>query len=122
SGIIRYVGALVGTQSRTATARVVLDNEKGVWRPGVPVDIELVAEEVAVPLAVSVEGLQNLGSRPVVFARYGDVFEARPIKLGRSDARYVEVLDGLLPGERYAAGNSFLIKAELGKAGASHDH
>ena len=44
------------------------------------------------------------------------------MKLGRADARYVEVLDGLLPGERYAAQNSFLIKAELGKAGASHDH
>ncbi|HSH73088.1 MAG TPA: efflux RND transporter periplasmic adaptor subunit [Methylophilaceae bacterium] len=121
-GIISYVGAVVGEQSRTATARVVLPNAKGLWRPGVPVNIELVAEEVEVPLAVSVEGIQSLRDWKVVFAKYGDEFEARPLKLGRGDDKYVEVLDGLLLGEKYAAGNSFLIKAELGKAGASHDH
>lgn len=122
TGTITYVGALVGTSSRTAVARVVLPNNAGAWRPGVPVDIELVADEVEVPLAVSVEGIQSLRDWKLVFARYGDIFEARPLTLGRGDDRYVEVLDGLLPGERYAAQNSFLIKAELGKAGASHDH
>lgn len=122
TGTLTYVGSLVGADSRTATARVVLPNPDGVWRPGVPVDIELVADEVEVPLAVSVEGLQHLRDWTLVFARYGDDFEARPLELGRADQRYVEVLDGLLPGERYAAQNSFLIKAELGKAGASHDH
>jgi cobalt-zinc-cadmium efflux system membrane fusion protein len=58
----------------------------------------------------------------VVFGRYGEHLEARPLELGRSDGRLVEVLGGLQAGERYAAKNSFLIKAELGKAGASHDH
>lgn len=122
SGIITYVGALVGSTSRTATARVVLQNADAAWRPGVPVDIELMADEIEVPLAVSVEGIQSLRDWKVVFARYGETFEARPISTGRSDDHYIEVLDGLLPGERYAAQNSFLIKAELGKAGASHDH
>ena len=116
------MGALVGSTSRTATARVVLQNADAAWRPGVPVDIELVADEIEVPLAVSVEGIQSLRDWKVVFARYGEAFEARPINTGRSDDHYIEVLDGLLPGERYAAQNSFLIKAELGKAGASHDH
>lgn len=122
TGTISYVGALVGSTSRTATARVVLQNADAVWRPGVPVDVTLVANEVEVPLAVSIEGIQSLRDWKVVFARYGEAFEARPLSTGRSDDRYVEVLDGLLPGERYAAQNSFLIKAELGKAGASHDH
>lgn len=122
TGTVTYVGALVGATSRTATARVVLQNNDAVWRPGVPVDVQLVADEVEVPLAVSVEGLQSLRDWKVVFARYGEAFEARPISTGRSDDHYIEVLDGLLPGERYAAQNSFLIKAELGKAGASHDH
>ena len=122
TGTITYVGSVVGTQSRTATARVVLPNQQGAWRPGVPVNIDLVAEEVEVPLAVSVEGLHSLRDWTVVFARYGDLFEARPLVLGRSDDKYVEVLDGLLGGEQYAAHNSFLIKAELGKAGATHDH
>ena len=74
------------------------------------------------PLAVAEEGLQTLGDWTVVFGRYGEQFEARPLKLGRQDGRYAEVLEGLLPGEKYAAKNSFLIKAELGKASASHDH
>ncbi|HEY0562943.1 MAG TPA: efflux RND transporter periplasmic adaptor subunit [Methylophilus sp.] len=122
SGKIAYVSALVGTQSRTGMARVVIANPQRNWLPGLPVNVELVAEEVAVPLAVSVEALQTLNDSTVVFGRYGDYFEARPVVLGRRDAKYAEVLDGLVTGERYAAGNSFLVKADIGKAGATHDH
>ncbi len=119
---IAYVGALVGEQSRTAMARVVLNNPNRTWLPGLPVNVELVSDEVKVPLAVSVEGIQTLRDWSVVFGRYGEYFEARPLTLGRRDDKYVEVLAGIEAGERYAAGNSFLIKADIGKAGASHDH
>lgn len=121
-GTVAYVGALVGEQSRTAMARVVLPNANRVWLPGLPVNIELTADEVEVPLAVSVEGIQTLRDWKVVFGRYGDKFEARQIETGRSDDKYIEVLHGLNLGEKYAAMNSFLVKADLGKAGASHDH
>lgn len=121
-GTISYVGALVGAQSRTAMARVVLNNPNRTWLPGLPVNIELTSDEIAVPLAVSVEGLQSLRDWTVVFGRYGDFFEARPLELGRRDNQYVEVLKGLNVGDKYAAGNSFLIKADIGKAGATHDH
>ena len=121
-GTIAYVSALVGEQSRTAMGRVVLNNPNQTWLPGLPVNIELVADEVEVPLAVSVEGIQTLRDWTVVFGRYGEYFEARPLKLGRRDAQNIEVIKGLNIGERYAAGNSFLIKADIGKAGASHDH
>lgn len=121
SGTVSYVGSLVGEQTRTAKARVVLPNPKGIWRPGLPVNIELVADEVEVPVAVSAEAIQTVRDWTVVFGRYGDNFEARPLELGRSDGKFTEVINGLNAGERYAAKNSFLIKAELGKAGASHD-
>ncbi|HSH53452.1 MAG TPA: efflux RND transporter periplasmic adaptor subunit [Methylotenera sp.] len=121
-GTISYVGALVGEQTRTAMARVVLSNPKNTWLPGLPVNIELISDEIDVPLAVSVEGLQTLRDWTVVFGRYGEYFEARPLELGRRDDKYVEVLKGLSAGDKYAAGNSFLIKADIGKAGASHDH
>ena len=49
-------------------------------------------------------------------------FEVRPLELGRSDGQWVEVVKGLSAGERYAATNSFVLKAELGKSGATHDH
>lgn len=121
-GNIAYVGSLVGEQSRTAMARVVLNNPDKTWLPGLPVNIELTSSEINVPLAVSVEGIQSLNEESVVFGRYGNYFEARPVTLGRRDNRYVEVLEGLNAGEKYAAGNSFLIKADIGKAGASHEH
>jgi cobalt-zinc-cadmium efflux system membrane fusion protein len=122
AGTITYIAPLVAEQSRTATARVVLANAKQNWLAGLPVNIDLVADEVTVPLAVSLEAIQTLQYGNVVFGRYGDYFEARPVELGRRDSKYVEVLSGLNVGEQYAAGNSFVVKAELGKAGASHDH
>lgn len=121
-GIISYVSALVGQQSRTATARVVLNNADNTWLPGLPVNVTLISDEISVPLAVSIEGLQTLNDWNVVFGRYGESFEARPIKIGRRDNRYAEVLEGLNVGEKYAAGNSYIIKADIGKAGATHDH
>ena len=121
-GKITYIAPLVDLQSRTATARVVMPNLKQNWLVGLPVNIDLVADEVTVPLAVSLEAIQSLQYGDVVFGRYGDAFEARPVALGRRDSKNVEVLSGLNAGEQYAAGNSFVVKAELGKAGASHDH
>lgn len=119
---LSYVGALVGEQSRNATARLVLANPKGLWRPGLPVTVDLTSGEVDVPVAVAADAVQSVGESTVVFGRYGKQFEARPLTLGRSDGRFVEVVKGLQAGERYAAKNSFLVKAEVGKAGASHDH
>jgi membrane fusion protein, heavy metal efflux system len=122
SGVVSYVGALAGEQTRTAKARVVLPNPNSAWRPGLPVNIEVESGESEVPVAVSVDGVQTLRDWSVVFGRYDDAFEARPLKLGRSDGKMVEVLKGLNAGEKYAARNSYIIKADIGKAGASHDH
>jgi cobalt-zinc-cadmium efflux system membrane fusion protein len=121
-GIVTYISTLIGGQTRTATARVELDNQAGKWRPGMFVNAELVAEEIQVPVAVSVAAIQTLRDWSVVFGRYDQYFEVRPLELGRNDGEMVEVLKGLTSGEQYASGNSFAIKAELGKAGASHDH
>jgi len=122
AGTVSYVGSLVGEQTRSAVARVVLPNPHGSWRPGLPVNVALVAQEVEVPVAVAAESIQKFKDEPAVFGRFGNAFEARPVVLGRSDGKYTEVVEGLSAGEQYAAKNSFLIKADLGKAGASHDH
>lgn len=122
SGTISYVGALVGEATRAATARVVLPNPKGVWRPGLQVKVQLVTGSVEVPVAVAAEAIQTVRDWTVVFGRYGNELEARPLELGRSDGTFIEVVGGLNAGEVYAATNSFLIKADLEKSGASHDH
>jgi cobalt-zinc-cadmium efflux system membrane fusion protein len=58
----------------------------------------------------------------VVFIQDGNLFEARPLQLGRRDDKWVEVLAGLSVGESYVSRNSFLIKADILKSGATHDH
>jgi cobalt-zinc-cadmium efflux system membrane fusion protein len=119
-GTITYVGALVGEESRTAVARVVLSNTDQIWLPGLPINIELNAHEIKVPVAVSVEALQNLDGETVVFRRDGESFQVQAVKLGQRDEGYAEVIEGLQAGDLYAAENSYLVKAELGKAHAEH--
>ena len=121
-GRVAYVGSLVGEQTRSAKARVVLSNPNRSWRPGLFVTVDLVAGEAEVPVAVAADAVQTLGDRKVVFGRFGEAFEARPVELGRTEGQLVEVVKGLAPGTRYAAANSYVLKADLGKAGASHTH
>jgi len=121
-GKVEAVSAVAGEQTRTATARVVLPNREGVWRPGTLVNAVLITNEQEVAVAVDKRAIQTVRDWKVVFGRYGQYLEARPLELGRSDGKMVEVIEGLSAGEQYAAGNSFTVKAELGKAGATHDH
>ncbi len=121
-GEITFITAMVDPQTRTATARVILDNSEGLWRDGMFVNGFVSTEEIEVPVAVGMDALQTLFDWTVVFGRYGNYFEARPVELGRNDGDMVEVLNGLYAGEHYAAGNSFALKAELGKSGAEHGH
>lgn len=121
-GTVSYVGAVVGEGTRTARARIVLPNRNGRWRPGLFVDVALATETARVPLAVREEGLQSFREFTVVYAQVADTFEVRMLDLGRRSNGFVEVLGGLKPGTRYATANSFVLKADLGKSGATHDH
>lgn len=122
TGRISFIGALVEEETRTAKAHVDIANPKGVWRPGIAVTVEVVSEDVPVPIAVLSEAIQTFRDWNVVFVRYGNQFEIRPLELGRTDGKWVEVISGLSPGEKYAATNSFVLKADLEKSGATHDH
>jgi membrane fusion protein, heavy metal efflux system len=122
TGRINFIGRLVGEETRSATARLTLPNADGRWRPGLFVTVKLVRDETTVPLAVSADAIQTFRDWQVVFVKYGDEFEARPLDLGRSDGQWVEVVSGLKAGDQYAAANSFAVKAEIGKLGATHDH
>ena len=122
SGKIVNLSAVGSPASQSMTARISLPNESGLWRPGLFVSGEVTVAESEVPLAVKRTALQPFRDWTVVYEKVGEVYEVRPLALGRTDAVWAEVLDGLEPGAEYVATNSFVVKADIEKSGASHDH
>lgn len=121
-GTLAWIAPTGSAAAQTLTARVVLPNPDHRWHAGLFVKAQITLSEAAVPVAVKSSALQTLFDFTVVFSQHGDLYQARPLELGRRGGGYVEVLKGLKAGERYVTENSFLIKADIGKSGASHDH
>ncbi|WP_295143216.1 divalent metal ion exporter adaptor subunit IhpB [uncultured Reyranella sp.] len=116
-----YLSPIGASDTQSAIARATVANG-GRLRPGLFVDGKVVLSARPVDVAVSTGALQTLEGKNVVFVRSGDTFSAREVELGNRDTDWVEVLFGLVDGDVYAARNSFVIKAEIGKAGAAHEH
>ena len=106
----------------TALVRASLPNRDGRWRPGMALHGRVTVNAVTVPLAVRTEALQRFRDFTVVFANFGEDYEVRMLELGRKTPEWTEVLSGIKPGTRYAAKGAFLIRADIEKSGASHDH
>jgi cobalt-zinc-cadmium efflux system membrane fusion protein len=121
-GRVSYVAPYADERAQAQLVRVVIPNEAGDFVPGAFITGEIVVSEEAVPVAIKRQAIQRFRDWQVVFVRVGDIYEVRPVTLGRSDGDWMEVHAGLTPGEEYVVGNSFLIKADILKAGASHDH
>jgi len=109
-------------QTQTIVAHVNLPNGEGAWRPGQAVEGAAVVARHEAALAVRTAALQRFRDFTVVFARVGETYEVRMLELGRQTPEWTEVLGGLEPGEVYVSENSFLIRADIEKSGASHDH
>ncbi len=109
-------------EAGTALMRAAVPNHGGRLRPGMALRGKVVINAVAVPLAVRTEAIQPFLDFKVVFANYGEDYEVRMLQLGRSSPEWTEVLSGIEPGTPYAAKGAFLIRADVEKSGASHDH
>lgn len=103
-------------------ARVELDNRQLGLSPGLLVEGRIVIDEFQVPLAVEKAGVQQLGGRSGVFIQEEETYRFAPLTLGRADEHYVEVLSGLKASQRYVNQNSYLIKADIEKSQAEHEH
>lgn len=121
-GEVSYVGALIGAQTRMATARVAVANPQKVWRPGLFVEVELVSSEATPPVTVRTDAVQTVDDKTVVFIRAEGGFIAQAVQLGRTDGQRVEIVKGLAAGTAYAAAGSFVVKSQQGKSSASHSH
>ena len=107
--------------TQTLTARVQLPPD-GSWRPGMAVEGTVTVGAFQAPLAVRTQALQRFRDFTVVYAKYGDTYEVRMLELGRRTPEWTEVLGGLDAGTPYVADNAFLIRADVEKSGAAHDH
>ena len=110
------------TASQSTVARATLANADGLWRPGSAVKARITVEQQPAALVVPVAALQPFRDWDVVFVRVGETYEIRPVELGKRDAERVEVLSGLNAGEQVVVAQSYLVKADIEKSGASHDH
>lgn len=121
-GVVSYVTPVAETASQAVVIRAVLDNKESKWFPGSFVRGFVTVGETEVPLAVKNSGLQRFRDFTVVFAKIDDTYEVRMLELGKSDGEWTEVLGGIERDQDYVADNSFLVKADIEKSGASHDH
>jgi len=112
----------VDVSSQSVIAQALVKNADGLWRPGVAVQAEIELSRAEVPLVLPVEALQTWRDMDVVFIRVGDLYEVRPVSLGRRDRQRVEIISGVKAGDEIVIGQSYLIKADIEKSGATHDH
>jgi cobalt-zinc-cadmium efflux system membrane fusion protein len=121
-GQVLFLSPILDAQTRSANAHVMVDNASGNFRPGlfVNANISLGAAEAA--LLVSRKAMQKVEGKEVIFVQTDEGFIPSPIEIGKSNSEWVEVLSGLEPEETYVSEGSFLLKAELAKSEAAHEH
>ncbi len=113
----------MATASQSTIARARIANPDGLWRPGAAVRARITVARKEVDLAVPLSALQAIEGRPVVFVRTEkNVYEARHVETGARDGIRTEITAGLLPGEDVVVRESYLVKADMLKEGAGHEH
>jgi cobalt-zinc-cadmium efflux system membrane fusion protein len=123
-GIVSYVTPVVDEGTRTATARIVLGNPEGFWRPGMFTTAEVIVERVEVEVAVPLSAVHSLGDESVVFVQGSDGFRPRPVRVRSRDAQWAEIGEGVEPGEMIVVQGGFTVKSELlrSELGGGHGH
>lgn len=110
------------SSSQTIVARVDLDNKEDKWRAGMTVRGDVILSEREVPIAIKTSAIQRHENSPVIYIRQGNKYILRKIEIGQSDRHWTEILSGLQPDEIYVSENSFIVKADIAKSEAEHDH
>lgn len=119
---IMFVSPLLDKDTRLARVVASVDNPSHLLRPGSFVTAEIPLRTTSSAITVPKAAVQTIKDDVVVFVRTPDGFEPRRITTSREDHQSIEVMSGLSTGERIATANTFILKAELGKSDAQHQH
>jgi Cu(I)/Ag(I) efflux system membrane fusion protein len=112
-GRVTFIYPSVGKESRTAKLRIEVANPDGLLRADMAATVEIEAPIAGRWVAVPDSAVIDSGKRQIVLVERGEGrYEPRPVKLGARVPGYVQVLDGLKPGERVVTSATFLIDAE----------
>ena len=117
-----YVAPQVDPDTQAVLVRGSLENASNQWRPGSFVEAEIFTHKGEAVVTVRKEAIHDLNGVTVVFVRDGDRFVAKPVKVGNMDNSLAEIREGMGASAAYASENSFIVKAELLKASAGHEH
>lgn len=97
-------------------------------RPNLMVNVQLQQAGSTQALRVLKSAIQKVERKDVVFvaSEHDQKIEFKPqaVVLGQisGDGQWIEIQSGLAQGQQYAAQGSFLLKSELEKGEASHEH
>jgi cobalt-zinc-cadmium efflux system membrane fusion protein len=123
AGTVVAIAPQVEGHTQALDVRVALERPQGqTIVPGQFVTGAIERSKGDAAVAVPFDSVQRLDGREVVFVPEPEGFRARPVEVGRRGASLVEILNGLTAGERYVTKGAFLLKAEIGKNEAAHDH
>jgi len=118
---IDYISPFGTEGTQTMLARATIENPDEHLRPGLFSEGKILIGREDVAMAVENSAIQTWEEKNVIFVQEDHGFKAIPVELGRSDEKRTEILGGIKPGAVYATDNSFILKAELGKAMAEED-
>ena len=117
-GKISYTGDMIDEKTRTAKARVTVDNSSGLLKPGMfaTVSIDSAKGSTEKVIAVPEEAVLMEGSIRYVFIQTGpESFKRRDIIPGRTASKKVVVTEGLKEGDVIVAARAFVLKSEMKK-------
>ncbi|MBA2881894.1 cobalt-zinc-cadmium efflux system membrane fusion protein [Desulfosalsimonas propionicica] len=122
-GRIDYVSPVVDEATRTATARVILDNSDGRWRPGLFVTGKVDMKSTPADIMVPKSAIQAIDEKPVVFVRTGNGFAPAHVEIGKRNTTHVEIAAGIAPNTHIVVTHTFMLKSELKKESiGGHNH
>ncbi|MFQ5780735.1 MAG: efflux RND transporter periplasmic adaptor subunit [Nitrospiria bacterium] len=124
TGKIAYLGPVIGEETRTTLARIVLPNEDGKWRPGLFINAKIAVDQIESDLIVPKQALQSIENKPTLFIATDEGLKPQEVTVGRRDGAHVEIMSGIQEGQRYVMEGAFTLRAQLGKGdlGDGHTH
>lgn len=98
-GEITFISSVLDHENRTAIIWVSVENKLGKLKPGMFGTVAIVVGSNPEAIAVRINAVMKDGPDEFVFVENGEFYEKLDVVTGFSDDIYIEILDGLYPGD-----------------------